>query len=768
MRSVFSFSLPLAMSTTLLASAALPAFAQDSEGADMAAPVDVAAPADDDASVSDTANVEPPAVDDAPPGAESTAAEPTDGESSDAEAAEPPSPPPPPPPSSTGDEELDAYIEARVQAELDRRLASAFDDKLDEKLQQKKEDGFFDVDWTKMPISFDLRGDFFTKFLTRNNASGGCVSYGNPAPEGDNFSGDNGICSELGLTINGKVSEYVDMGARLQSRYGAQWANWWENGDEKARVDGSGESLGLNHASYMQLRGIYLRARLPIPFLDNVHIGATDLAMFNAWTVGKIRFTERDNARAVLLNGSFGDFASFTAARVSLPKLFAGPGYNTGIDDANIANPFWERDAVYALKLRSDYLEWFSVEGIASYVLDEEADLDDPDAIGSTNTLDNKDGVVFTNARYQNVNATLQVESNYIDWLSLKSLFGYSYSRTHPDLVFNSVSGAQGFTPVPMGEHHGYAIVARANVYDPLDWGLELAFEYFNIGAGWVSVVGQRREGDVLLTDGFLDGQLPTLNIANEFMDFNEDFYESIVGWHGATATYKWDISDVTLGGELTYIDYNTDTGTTPRDTDETFPDFLYTDGMTDDEFFNFANTNDRGRDPRSVYKKHQNRMTFIVVNQGSYTLDVFDGIVFKAKQKTILDLDQRDQTNSADDYLGVLTFNNVAVATPLTDELSFELGAEVGLWFEQHRSGDALSGYPNYTTIRPKVYSDLRYTYGGLTFWYHIEYINKLVDVSTGDGLPDLASVFDPHDNPRDFAYFNVVRSMAMVTASF
>ncbi|MCP4498978.1 MAG: hypothetical protein GY822_03300 [Deltaproteobacteria bacterium] len=472
----------------------------------------------------------------------------------------------------TQSSELDAYIDKRVQEELDRKLESLFREKLDEKLLEKKEKGFFDVA-SSLPISFELRGDFFTKFLTKNNSSGECVSYGNPAPQGDNFSGDNGVCSELGLTIVGKVSEHVEMGARIQSRYGAQWANWWENGDRKANVDSSGESLGMNHASYLQLRGIYLDARLPIPFVDNIRLGSTDLAMFNPWTVGKVRYTERDNARALLVNGHITDWVQFTAARISLPKLFAGPGYNTGVGDALVETPFWERDAIYALKLRTD-LEWFSATGIASYVLDEEADLDDPDAIGSTNVLDQKDGVVFTNARYQNVKATLEIESKYIDWLGLKGLFGYLYSRTHDDLVFNSVSGAQGFTPVPMGEHHGYATVIRANVYDPLDFDLEFAFEYCNIGDGWVAVAGARREGDVLLTDGFLDGQLPTLNIANEFMDFNEDFNESIIGWHGVTATWRWTPSDFDLGGEATYIDYNTDTGTSSRDTDDVFQTF--------------------------------------------------------------------------------------------------------------------------------------------------------------------------------------------------
>jgi hypothetical protein len=248
----------------------------------------------------------------------------------------------------------------------------------------------------------------------------------------------------------------------------------------------------------------------------------------------------------------------------------------------------------------------------------------DPDAIGSTNAIDRRDGAVTTNARYQNANSTLEVTSNAIDWLGVKLLGAYSWSKTDDRHVFNSVSGAQGFTPVPMGEHHGYAGIARFEVFDPLDADLDFQFEYFNIGRDWVSVFGARREQDLLLTEGFVDGQVATLNVANEFQDFSDPFYEPIIGWHGATATMLWSPGALELGGEGTFIEYNTDTGANPLDTDKVYPDFLYTDGMTDTELYSFANTNDRGRDPRSVYHQHQNRSTFIGVVKGSYTFDVW------------------------------------------------------------------------------------------------------------------------------------------------
>jgi hypothetical protein len=666
---------------------------------------------------------------------------------------------PPPPAVKRPQKEVEApsILDEATRREIDRiiekKLQERIDERIDDRLTAAKDRGFFDP--KKLPVSFEWRGDFFTKVLVRNNQSGGCVSYGNPAPEGDNFSGDNGFCSELGLTAIGRVSDFIEAGARIQSRYGQQWANYWENGDLRSVIDGSGESLGMNHAGYLQLRGLFLRVAPPIPTVRYIHLGSSDLGMFNAWTVGKLRFTERDNGRGIFINGSFGDWLSYTGGRVALPKLFASANWNTGIADPLVQNPFWERDAAWALKLRSDW-EWFSAEHVTSYVLDEEADINDPDAIGSTNRLDPRDGVVVTTPRYQNVNSTFEVSSNWIDWLGLKALGGISWSKTNDDLVFNSVSGSQGFSPVPMGEHFGYAVVAGADIFDPLGIDLNLQLEYFNIGSEWVSVFGARREVDLLLTDGFLDGQVATLNVANEFQDFTEPFYEPIIGWHGATALLSWVPGAFDISVEGTFIEYNTDTGNGTRDTDKTFPDFLYTGGMTDTEFYSFANTNDRGRDPRSVYHKHQNRRTIIGVVKGAYTLDVFKGITFRVKQKTIWDTDLRDLSVQGDDYNGVLLFNRGSVEAPITDELSAAFGYQFDYWDEKARSGAVIAGipdYPDYITMRQKAFVDLRYTFGGMSLWYHLEYLNK--DVSTTR-------------TERDFYYRHIIRSVAMISASF
>jgi hypothetical protein len=660
-----------------------------------------------------------------------------------------------PEPSSPAPAGIDPALAAQIDRIVEEKLEAKLAEKVEEKIDAMKSAGALEAA-PPSPLSFTLRGDFFTKLMLRNNTSGGCVSYGNPAPEGDNFSGDNGVCSELGLTFIGRVSDRVEAGARIQSRFGAQWAEWYENGDLGTEPDGSGQSLGQNHASYLQLRGVFLRIAPPIPTVRAVHFGASDLSQWNPWTIGKARYTERDNGCTIFVDGTFGDPLSYTVGVVSLPKLYAGPGYTTGIADPLIQNPFWQRDLAYALKLRTAW-EPVTLESVTSLVVDEEADLDDPDAVGSSNAIDPRDGAVITNARYQNLVTTLQATSNTLDWLGLNVLLAYSYSKTDDDLVFNSVSGAQGFSPVPMGEHHGYAVVARGDFFGAFGSDLDLQLEYFNIGRDFVSVMGARREVDLLLTDGFMDGQVVTLNVANEFQDFTEPFYEPIVGWHGLTGVLAWSPGAWEVSGEGTFLEYNTDTGDDRLDTDKIYPDFLFTDGMTDTELYSFANTNDRGRDPRSVYHEHQNRRTIIGVAKAAYTLDVWKTLTFRVKSKLIWDNDLRDASIvDDDDYLGLLFFNKASIEAPITDEFSAAIGAGYDHWIEDHRSGEVVAGvanYPSYTTDRAKVFTDLRYSFGGATLWLHMEALRKDLDAT---------------DDRLDQRNLQVLRALAMISAGF
>jgi hypothetical protein len=92
----------------------------------------------------------------------------------------------------------------------------------------------------------------------------------------------------------------------------------------------------------------------------------------------------------------------------------------------------------------------------------------------------------------------------------------------------------------------------------------------------------------------------------------------------------------------------------------------------------------------------------------------------------------------------------------PLTDELSLAVGGQYDYWMEEKRSGEVVAGvanYPDYLTARAKAFADVRYSFGGFSLWYHLEYLNK-----------DLNSTDDRLDQPS----LHIIRSVAMVSASF
>src|SRR5262249_18072322 len=136
-----------------------------------------------------------------------------------------------------------------------------------------------------------------------------------------------------------------------------------------------------------------------------------------------------------------------------------------------------------------------------------------------------------------------------LEWLTLSGLFAVSSNYVNPRYATNLVKNGQGFSPVLFTTDaegnsvaaKGLAGILHAGLSDPLEIGLSFKLEYFNIGSEFNAVMGSRREADVLLTEGIIPGgftrggQLPTLNIANEFVDWDEPWYEACIGWHGGT-----------------------------------------------------------------------------------------------------------------------------------------------------------------------------------------------------------------------------------------
>lgn len=596
--------------------------------------------------------------------------------------------------------------------------------------------------------NFDLAGRLYTKWLYRNNDSMGILSYGNPFWP-DDIAGDNGVGTEFELQIFGRVSRYVQAYARLQSRFGALWQDWWESGERKPEYQGventSGDSLGMNRAAYIKLRGTYVRAAIPIPTIDWVTVGSSDLGMFNPWTIGKVRYIDRDNGKGIFIDGHKGSF-QYSLAMIALPKLWVGPWWSTGVGDPSLTRPFYSQDWAYGVKV--SWSPVFSVGGedwsnnftlISTLTNDIEVDRTDPDAVGSkypncTDDLGNtiigckKDHAVDYHTRYLTSVTTFEAQMEPFSWLSANLFGGYSIGRVDKNLTANGVEQNQGVFPIVYKDTNDLAVKARLDFSDPFGIGLSIKAEYFNIGAEWNSIFGARREADVLLTDGFIEGgQLPTLNLANEFIDFDESFVESCIGWHGGTFVLEQTISSFLLSLEGSYIGYNTNGQN--WDVDKTYPDFLHTDGYTDTDLYDYANSTDRGRDPRSVYRKNQDRRTIISVLNAKYNFDVGGGLDFSLKSKFIYDKDFRSHTTTNDDYTGFIQTHRLKVGYNALPGLRFELGGQFDYWKEDNRKGTLELGYGDDRTWKAKGFAGLSYEFEGIKFRYYFEYLHKYQD---------------------------------------
>lgn len=595
-------------------------------------------------------------------------------------------------------------------------------------------------------VDFDINAKIYGKYMYQNDNTQGCLSLSNPFWV-DNIGGHNGVCTELELNLKAQVGPKVSAGARIQSRWGALWQDWWENGDLKPGViDTSGESLGMNHAAYMKLRSAWLRMGPPIPTVKWVTIGSTDYSMWNEWTIGKARYIDRDNGNGIFVEGEIlpGGKLNYTTGAMALPKLWAGPGWNTGLSGNEPLAYLYGTDWAYAGKLESRPNSDLRVRLVGTLLKDWEADRYSPFLTGAPNATRNADHNVALATRFSGGNATLDAvyTPSSRDWLSVSGLLAGSSNYVNPDYATNLVRNGQGFSPLvfkldPNGNptaSNGLAGTLRVELFDPLQTGLSAKFEYFNIGAEYNAVMGARREADVLLTDGIITGgfirggQLPTLNIANEFVDWDEPWYESIIGWHGGTAIFEYLKGPLKANVEYTFIGYNTNMQN--RDTKNQFPDFLYTHGFTDPIAFtadsDYANVYDRGRDPRSVYADNQDRRTHLAVLNVQYLLPVLPGAVFNFKAKYINDYDGRITSNANDDYLGKEYLAFASVSLQPTNELKTSLGYEWTYWDEANRNGTEQGGFYNATTRRQVARIGLSYAFGGALLTYTMEYFHK------------------------------------------
>jgi hypothetical protein len=294
----------------------------------------------------------------------------------------------------------------------------------------------------------------------------------------------------------------------------------------------------------------------------------------------------------------------------------------------------------------------FDLGIIAQYVNDQEIDPTD------TNVDNGRD------LRTRFHNSVAGIKFGLRPWSKLEMAGRFYKSNSDSEPIAGAPSGfgpTAGFGPVPAGDMDDEAWRFNADFNDPFDVGLSFNLEVFDIGAQYVSMMAARRESDVLLTEGHdgafafpgptnaafgvfpgnptrigpggWDGhaaQVATINVDNEFTDFDEQMAETVIGWKGITLVPTWSFGSNDLTAEVTWIDYNTnwqafDLGTL---TNQPYP----------------TNENDTGvgHNFRTAYAPFQDKETLIALVKGKHVLNFGKGMDLFWKVKHIDETDDR------------------------------------------------------------------------------------------------------------------------------
>jgi hypothetical protein len=562
-----------------------------------------------------------------------------------------------------------------------------------------------------------LNGQLFINFLNENDATQGT----------NHTHGHNGVAPELQIDLLDKVSNNIEVGARIQSRYRENyWATFWD----MAVHNGNIERPGL-----FKLRGSWVDVRTPDwlkGIVDTIHIGSSDLAMFSPYTIGRLRYIDRDNAAGLFFSAKLAKTISYDLARISLPSLWAGPGWTTaGTDKEN--QLYINKDFAYAGKIDFKPTNKYDIRVIAYHTSDLEVDPID------TNS---RDGIDFTD-RFTSTVFSVEFDANPVNFLQFSGVFANASTVYKAE---NYTKDWGGWNSMPAKDCKDSMFKLTALLQDPLKIGLNFGLEYFNIGDDYISIMASRREQDVLLTEGFEGddvagrwnawsagemwrftqdwigyegnyGQTVSPIPDNGETQFDEVPYQSVIGWKGFTGTVNFSKSGLNLAAEATSIGYN---------------------------------SNGQGRDMNlypanaMIWNQDQDRSTFIALIRFNYSFTLRKSFDFSGKIKLIDDKDGANIASLADDYKSKKWIYDFGLGCQVTDEIYAKVGYCV------YSDGITLGGADR-SSDKNKLYFLAKTEFAGMQVGY-------IFDYATGNDW-----IGDVH-----YTDFKVMRSRAFVIVKF
>ena len=276
--------------------------------------------------------------------------------------------------------------------------------------------------------SLDLSGsNIYMKFLDGNQR-------GMPTNSIDTNSGaDQGQFTELNLVFKATISPQVEAGGRIQSRSSA--AYWTEYGGfGKENSVGADE---VNHQKFMKLRGAYIELTPGYSWLNNARIGTSDWGMFDPFTMGKIRYIDRDNYNGLYFKGPLA--GSWELARVSLPE-YLGTNFSTGTAPKN--------QAIYVAQFKQTASGVRLVEGL-TYLNNQEL------AATDTNLLNGRD----LQDRMKNSIVSLKADTAITEGLDFRGAIH------HSSFSINNANVVAGISPTDFCYTTGAGCGSTSNAY---------------------------------------------------------------------------------------------------------------------------------------------------------------------------------------------------------------------------------------------------------------------------------------------------------------
>lgn len=410
-------------------------------------------------------------------------------------------------------------------------------------------------------VNLDFSGsNIYMKFLdgdrrTTSNSSGDTAS-----------GADQGQWTEFELRLKATISPQVEAGVRLQSRSpAAYWTDFGFNNNEGFGGATPGD-IRPQQSKYIKLRGAYVLLTPGYSWLNTALIGSSDWGYFDPFTVGKVRYIDRDNYNGFYFRGPLYGGGSWEAGRISLPNYLQSNYGQGAVCCGTDATQF--NEAVYIGQLKKT-LGPVRLTGSAQIFQDHENDPAD------TNPLDGSDNKKFASDKV----FMLKAEGSPIGGVDVR---GAVYHSIYKAPLFD-----QPWTGSPKSSINDTAFKLDVDLSSLPVPGLSISAQYFDIGAGFYSNTAARRESDVLLTEGseaawyrygdniWLGGAAkdyqqspstpnggvnkPSANgiTDNAFMDFDEAPAESILGWKGLTVRANYEVASTPMSLELTRVGYN-------------------------------------------------------------------------------------------------------------------------------------------------------------------------------------------------------------------